>query len=198
DPIATNINFHNNVVGIFPNNLLGTFNVNNGSNAVTATVSQTAALSIGSTIIFSAQPGFPYQVATVAGTAITLTAFYSGTSSVSTTAYLPNNSTALDPLGLGPFGANIASPPYITSYTSSLAAQNPTKLLVPLKRNNYYVNGSELEQLGLDIGQVLDGYGDGYWVGTVQNYTVGAGHLATTYRVYLNLTTSRLELGKTL
>jgi hypothetical protein len=110
---------------------------------------------------------------------------------------------APDPLGLGPFGANIASPPFMTSYGSAQASQIPTKIFVPLKRNNYYVNGIERDKMALEVGQALDGYGDGYWVATVQAKNVfpgspPTGRVETTYRIPLDLSTSTLKPGKTL
>lgn len=107
---------------------------------------------------------------------------------------------APDPLGLGPFTSNIASPPLLQSYGSAEAAQNPTKILVPLKKNTYYVNGTEREKLTLDIDQVLDVYGDGYWFGTINNVQVfpgTPGRVETTYRVFFNLSASQLKAGKT-
>jgi hypothetical protein len=110
---------------------------------------------------------------------------------------------ALDPLGFGPFGANLASPPFMTTYGSAEASQNPTKLFVPLKRNNYYVNGIEREKLSLEEGQALDGYGDGYWVATVHAQSVfpgpvPTGRVNTTYRIALDLEASNLKEGKTI
>lgn len=111
--------------------------------------------------------------------------------------------TELDPLGFGPLGANIASPPFMASYGSAEAAQNPTKIFLPLRRNNYYVNGIEREKMTLEEGQALDVYGDGYWVGTIltQNVFPGPspnGRVNTTYRIPLDLKTSSLKEGKTI
>lgn len=131
---------------------------------------------------------------------------------VATTVAFPNNVvsvfsnttfTASDPLGFGISGANIASPPYQTSYASAEAAINPTKLFLPLKRNNYYVNGIEREKMTLDIEQLLDGYGDGYWNGIVTAKTIipgptPTGRVQTTYRIPLDLSASQLKIGKTL
>lgn len=120
--------------------------------------------------------------------------------------HFPNNvisvipvvgTVAPDPLGFGPTGSGVASPPFMTSYGSSAAALNPTKLFIPLRRNNYYVNGSETERLAIEDSQALDGYGDGYWVATLQNVQVQVGRVQTTYRIPLNLNTSRLKVGKT-
>lgn len=109
----------------------------------------------------------------------------------------PNNLP--DPLGFGSLGANIASPPYMTTYGSAAAAALfPTQVFVPLKRNNYYVNGVEKEQLNLQVGQALDTYGDGYWNATIENIVSGSGHVQVTYKIPLDLATSDLKIGKTL
>ena len=109
--------------------------------------------------------------------------------------------TGSDALGIGPANANIASPTYQTSYPSAEASQLPTKLFLPLKRNNFYVNGVEIEKLNLDVDQLLDTYGDGFWTATViaQNvFPSPSGRVQTTYRVMLDLATSGLKAGKTL
>lgn len=112
-----------------------------------------------------------------------------------------SGSTAPDPLGFGPFGANVASPPFQTTYGSAEAAQFPTILFTPLRRNNYYVNGTERELLNLDVSQVLDVYGDGYWVATIDGYSNNAGppgHTTVTYNIPLDLSASKLKAGKTI
>ncbi len=110
----------------------------------------------------------------------------------------PPPSNLPDPLGFGPLGSNIASPPFMTSYGSAAAASLPTQLLVPLARNNFYVNGVEEQRLNLEIGQALDTYGDGYWNATISNVVSGSGHVAVTYNINLDLSTSDLKIGKTL
>ena len=107
----------------------------------------------------------------------------------------------IDPLGFGVGGSNIASPPYSATYPSPESSQLPTKLFVPLKRNNYYVNGIEKDKLALEPEQVLDQYGDGYWVATIINRNVipgAGGRVSTTYRIPYDLDTSSLAVGKTL
>lgn len=107
----------------------------------------------------------------------------------------------VDPLGFGLSGSNIASPPFMKTYGSPEAAIIPTKVFYPLKRNNYYVNGVEKDRLNLQIGQALDGYGDGYWIATIQDQHIfpnPTGRVQTTYRIPLDLTTSDLKIGKTL
>ena len=103
-----------------------------------------------------------------------------------------------DPLGFGISNSNIASPPYSSSFTSSAASQFVTRIVVPLRRNNYYVDGVEKEKLNLQVGQALDQYGDGYWVASIDGYQSLAGHLQTTYLVPLDLSNSDLKVGKTL
>lgn len=115
-----------------------------------------------------------------------------------TTSLLP-----ADPLGFGPSNANIASPPYKTSFDTADAAQTPTKIFIPLKRNNFYVNGIELEKLNLDVNQIQDSYGDGYWIATVHSKNIypgpsPVGRVETTYKIPLNLETSGLAVGKTI
>jgi hypothetical protein len=103
-----------------------------------------------------------------------------------------------DPLGFGANGSGIASPPYMASYGSSAAALLPTKLFTALKRNNYYVDGTERDKLNLEVGQTLDNYGDGYWAATADGYSPGSGKMGFTYKIPLNLSTSNLKIGKTL
>jgi hypothetical protein len=123
---------------------------------------------------------------------------------VNTSSDFPNNVVGTpptnipDPLGFGPLGANIASPPYMNSYGSAAAAQFPTKLFVPLSRNNFYVNGVEEQRLNLEEGQALDGYGDGYWNATITTVTPGSNSVAVTYTIPLDLATSDLKVGKTI
>lgn len=114
----------------------------------------------------------------------------------STTISLPS-----DPLGFGPNGANVASPPFMKTYGSPEAAIIPTKVFLPLKRNNYYVNGIERDKLNLEVGQALDGYGDGYWIATISDQHIfpgPGGRVQTTYHIPLDLSTSHLQIGKTL
>jgi len=66
--------------------LTGTFSVTNSMTSVTASVSQTGLLFPGNVVTFSSQAGVPYTIATVAGTAITLTTAYTGTTNAAATA----------------------------------------------------------------------------------------------------------------
>jgi hypothetical protein len=66
--------------------LLGTFSLANGSSSVTASVSQTGSLVNGDLMNFSSQVGTIYTIATVSGTAIVLTASYTGTTAAAAVA----------------------------------------------------------------------------------------------------------------
>ena len=130
-----------------------------------------------------------------------------GTGNIIQTAY-PNNVVDLaitvatnppDPLGFGPYKGNIASALFTTTYPNAPGAQNSTQVFSPLRRNNYYVNGSELEVLEQDIQQSQDIYGDGYWPATIDGYPVlSSGHTLVTYSVQLDLSASGLKPGKTI
>lgn len=109
----------------------------------------------------------------------------------------------VDPLGFGTSGANIASPPYMGSYGSAAAALVPTKLFVPLRRNNYYISGTERDKLSSDIGQAIDDNGDTFWEGTVKTVNTipgsfPSGHVEVTYTIPLDLSASKLKAGKTI
>jgi len=110
----------------------------------------------------------------------------------------------IDPLGFGQIGANIASPPPATSYSSVGAAQFAPSLLFYPKRNMYYyVNGVETDLLKSDplaLNQIEDGYGDGYWPATILPSPASMAfpnRVQATYQVNLNLSTSGLGAGKT-
>ena len=104
-----------------------------------------------------------------------------------------------DALGFGDNKANLASPPYQTTFTTSGGAANATKLFIPLVRNNYYVNGVERDKLANDLNQSTDANGDGYWSGHIIDKTPTSGQRTRlTYRVDLDLSASGLKAGKTL
>ena len=115
-----------------------------------------------------------------------------------------SNTVAPDPLGIGSSGSGVASPPFRFSYFTAAASQQPAKLFVPLRRNNYYVNGSESERLAIEntgnvfTTQALDGYGDGYWLATIANAAVQVGRVQTTYRIFQDLSNTDLKIGKTI
>jgi len=105
-----------------------------------------------------------------------------------------------DPLGFGGTRAAISSPPYKSSYGSTEAAQIATKIFIPVTRANYYVNGTEKDKLSLEEGQLLDGYGDSYWLATIIGRVPTPGiRVATTYRIDgVDLSHTKLKEGKTL
>lgn len=104
-----------------------------------------------------------------------------------------------DALGFGPSKGNLASPPYSATFVNTNTAQTPTKLFIPLARNNYYVNGVERERFNLEPGQILDGYGDGYWNATITTKTIIPGaRVEVTYQVDDDLSDVRWKPGQTL
>jgi len=106
---------------------------------------------------------------------------------------------AKDPLGFGPTKGNVASPLPLTTYDSPEQAYLPTKIYSPLTRNNFYVNAIELDRLSKDIDQINDQYGDGYWrAELIARNVIPAVRVGVTYRVYQDLSTSKLEPGKTI
>lgn len=112
-----------------------------------------------------------------------------------------NGSLPIDALGLGPQHANLASPPFLTTYGSAEASQTPTRIFSPLRKNNYYVDGIEKERLSLESSQNLDRNGDGYWVGTITNSQVfpgPSGRVEVTYNIPIDLSQTSLKIGKTL
>ncbi|NDB86578.1 MAG: hypothetical protein EB127_28360, partial [Alphaproteobacteria bacterium] len=97
--------------------------------------------------------------------------------------------------------SNIASPKYTGTYLSSQSAYTyPTKIFLPLRRNNYYVDGVgvESDKFALEPYQQTDSYGDGYWKATIVSQNVQPDHVETTYRVNYNLASSGINVGKTL
>jgi hypothetical protein len=114
-----------------------------------------------------------------------------------------------DPLGFGPLNANIASPPYSSTRLSAVTAYTyPTRIFVPLKANNFYLNGEEGSSLSTFAipevsGGFVDQYGDGYWIATtsVPNPPWSVpGSVPTTYTInWPNIASSTsLAPGKTI
>lgn len=102
-----------------------------------------------------------------------------------------------DALGFGPNKGNVSSPPLLTTYSTNAKALKPTKLFVPLKRNNFYVGGFDRNRLSNDFGQSIDGYGDGYWHATIKDVVPGSS-VAVTYTANLDLSPAKLKPGKTI
>ena len=110
--------------------------------------------------------------------------------------------TAPDPLGYSSVNGAISSPAFSATFSSSAQSLYPTKLYVPLERNNYYVNGTERDKLTLEEGQTQDVYGFGYWSGEIVNRVetpAPNGKVSTTYRIYNNvLSSTNLKKGGTI
>lgn len=108
----------------------------------------------------------------------------------------------IDPLGMGGFHANVASPPFALSYSTPKSAKfAPTLIFFPLKKKFYYVDGVERDSLKSDpnfINQIVDKFGDGYWPATISNVSVGGSTVATSYSIPLDLSSSGLMKGKTI
>lgn len=101
----------------------------------------------------------------------------------------------LDAFGFGASAAAIASPSFTSSFSSSTAALQPTKVIVPLKRRNYIVNGVRRD----DLAAAPMTISDGYWLGTITARTViAATTVETEYTVPLDLSAAELKAGKTI
>lgn len=106
---------------------------------------------------------------------------------------------AVDGLGLGRNGANVASPLFKTSYLNINQAQAPTKVFVPLKNKNYYVNGNERSTLNPVSDGYTDGYGDQYWLATsISKTVIPTQTVKVQYSVPLDLRDADLRPGKTI
>ena len=97
----------------------------------------------------------------------------------------------IDPLGF--INANLAGPPYRASLSSADDASLITRIQLPLKRNTFYVNGVERERVATEYLTTIDSYGDGFWLGLIENNTTDV-----IYKVPLDLSRSKLAPGKTL
>lgn len=111
--------------------------------------------------------------------------------------FADSNDIAPDPLGFGSNGSGSATPPFVGEYGSPESANSYTKLFLPVKRNNYYVNGVERDKLPLQIGQAQDEYGDGYWSATAELQPVGS-TVEIKYTIDADLSQTGLAPGKTI
>jgi hypothetical protein len=111
-----------------------------------------------------------------------------------------------DALGFGLNAAKIISPPYTASYASIEAAQNPTILFASHKKSNYFVDGIERDKLSIEnnkeqVSQIIDSYGEGYWVGEILSKNIipaPNGRVQTTYRIMQDLSNTNLKAGQTI
>ena len=122
--------------------------------------------------------------------------------SISNASYPNNvvdNFNGFDALGFGIANANVASPPFATSYASPLSGfTTPTLILAPTRKDFFYVNGVERDNFALEEQITRDGYGDGYWSAVLITRTALSGRVEVTYQVDLDLSSSGLEIGKTI
>lgn len=101
----------------------------------------------------------------------------------------------LDALGFGAAKANVASPQYAASFTSSISALTPTKVISPFKKRSYIVNGVRRD----DFAATPLTTDDGYWDATITNKTtIGSTTVETEYTINIDLSSAGLEIGKTL
>lgn len=103
-----------------------------------------------------------------------------------------------DALGLGAGRADVASPKYQSTFTSSIAAQLPTKVIVPLKRREYISNGTRRDSFAATYFATLDSNGDGYWPAIIENRAQSMATVEVTYKVDLDLQPAELKPGKTI
>lgn len=101
-----------------------------------------------------------------------------------------------DALGFGPSRSNIASAAYdMTQFGSALGAQQPTKIISPLAKRHYIVNGRRKDTFG----PMYLANADGYWDATITDrIPVGLSSVEVEYTVSADLSPSGLKAGKTI
>ena len=104
-----------------------------------------------------------------------------------------NSLDTFDALGLGPLGANLASPAYLSSWVDATAALLPTKVIRPLKKRFAIVNGNKLDKF-----QEMYLTTDGYWDGYIASKSILPTTVETTYVVSNYLAPSGIKAGKTI
>ena len=198
--------FANNILDLSPNTATVTTGAQFTFPAASISVSSTAEfLASGSATVVTTTGTTTFNYGSTTSNSFQTVTGGSGTVVTGATVTQPlSGGITIDPLGIGPLGSNVASPPFLFNYGSSAAALQPTKLFIALKRNNYYVNGTESERLAIPntvtrlSTQAEDGYGDGYWVATVQPNISPAGRVQKVYRVFQDLSGTNLAVGKTI
>lgn len=116
----------------------------------------------------------------------------SGTSSTSAGEFVFNvvdivNPT-MDPLGLGPLNANVATQKYVDTNST-------TNVIVSRKLKDYVVNGTVLDYLARGYNTNNDGYYSGQLTNT---FVVGGTRLAATYRIEQDIENKNLVPGSTI
>jgi hypothetical protein len=104
------------------------------------------------------------------------------------------NADNFDALGFGFNKGDLASPAYQGSWIDATSAQIPTKIIHPLKRRNYIVNGKSFNNFKKKP-LTTD---EGYWAAEILSRTPSGGTVEVTYKVDLLLTDVGLKPGKTI
>lgn len=99
-----------------------------------------------------------------------------------------------DAFGLGSLAAQIASPAYQGTWADATAAQLPTKVITPVKRRFYIVDGHKLDTFA----PTYMANSDGYWPATITSKVSTGSSVEITYKINLDLRAAKLKSGKTL
>lgn len=101
-----------------------------------------------------------------------------------------------DALGLGANRANIASAAYdMTQFGSESGAQQATKIISPLAKRHFIVNGRRRDTFG----NMYLANADGYWDATITDrIPVGLSSIEVEYTVNIDLSPAGLKAGKTI
>jgi hypothetical protein len=99
-----------------------------------------------------------------------------------------------DAFGFGVLGSDIASPAYQASFIDSSSAQNPTKIITPVKRRFYLVDGRKLDSFA----PTYLANSDGYWPASIISKISTGSSVEVTYKIDLDLSPAKLKPGKTI
>lgn len=100
----------------------------------------------------------------------------------------------VDAFGFGSTATEIASPAYQATWIDSTAAQHPTKVLTPVKRRFYIVDGRKLD----NFAPTFMANSDGYWPATIEGKVSTGSSVEVTYKVNFDLRAAKLKPGKTI
>lgn len=103
-----------------------------------------------------------------------------------------------DALGFGSSKADLAGPAYQATFSDSTSALLPTKVIHPLKRRSYIVNGKVYDNFKNKNGSTLDSNGYGYYPAEIIARTVTGTTIEVTYRIAGLLRDAGLKIGKTI
>jgi hypothetical protein len=100
-----------------------------------------------------------------------------------------------DALGFGATKANLACPPFSTTFTSTNNAESfPTRIITPLRRRNFAANGTRRDSFAA----TFMANADGYWSAEITNRNNIGTTVEVTYTVPLDLCSAGLAPGKTI